>query len=71
VKIVEHYNSHGVPVTNLILKLAILDILKKKGRDDVLNKIISDDADPEKGKIKIGKSWFQRFYRLVQILISF
>jgi hypothetical protein len=71
VKIVEHYNSHGVPVTNLILKLAILDILKKKGRDDILNKIISDDADPEKGKIKLGKSWFQRFYRLVKNLISF
>ena len=69
VKVVVHYNTHGVPVTNLILKLAALDILKKKNRQDILNKIVDDDADAGNAEIKLGKSWFQRFYRLVNILL--
>ena len=60
---VRNYNNHGVPVTNFILRLNLLSILKKHKRLDILNLIVDENVDDvPKGYYRFITAWAQRFY---------
>ena len=61
--IVKTYFDHGVPMTNLILKMHLVSLLTAKNRADLLARIVQDHEDlKDKHSVRIGKQWCQRFY---------
>ena len=65
---VEKYNLYGVPLTDHILKLTLLDILKIEDRQDILNRICPDDEDitiskGDASQLRFGKKWAHRFLK--------
>jgi hypothetical protein len=56
VAVVERYNSHGVPMTNYILRCNLITLLFKHNKEVVLKRV--DDGD-----LVFGKAWCTRFYQ--------
>lgn len=56
VAVVERYNSHGVPMTNYILRCNLMTLLLKHNKEVVLKRV--DDGD-----LVFGKAWCTRFYQ--------
>ena len=63
--IVREYNKHGIPMTDLILRCALIGLMKKNNRNDLLEKMISDEAenDIKNSKLRFGRRWCHRFYK--------
>ena len=62
--VVRNYGNHGVPITNFILRLNLISILKKNNRADILSLIVDDNTDTvPKGHYRFGTGWAQRFYQ--------
>ena len=50
-------------MTDMILRLCLIDLLHKRGKDDIINKIANDMDEISKDKpFRLGKKWAQRFY---------
>lgn len=60
VLVVERYNEHGIPLTDTILRCALLSLLTKHGKDDIMFRLT--DAVPVKDRLRLGRRWCQRFY---------
>ena len=63
--VVREYNKHGIPMTNLILRCALIGLLKTHKRNDLLERMVSNEEenDVKNSKLRFGKEWCQRFYR--------
>ena len=64
---VQKYNLHGIPMTDHILKLTLIDLLLKGNRRDILDRLCPDDEHIEiitgdKSQFRFGKRWAHRFY---------
>ena len=60
---VEKYNLNGIPVTDLTLRLILLDKLVEKGTDDIQSKVVDLSDNAGKDQLKFGPSWAHRFWK--------
>ena len=67
---VQRYNSNGVPMTDIILRFHLIELLKTHNRLDILSRLLHDHEDSQ-GKdsrdLRFGKRWAQRFYQRNQL----
>ena len=62
VKVVQNYNEHAVPMTNMILRIQLITLLQSNGRTDILDAIAdSDEPLSKEKKYRFSDSWAQRF----------
>jgi hypothetical protein len=63
---VDNYFRNGVPMSNLIIKTTLLQLMETHNRQDLLERCNPDDPRNVRGKqwfIRIGDSWCTRFYK--------
>ncbi len=64
VRMVEHYNEHAVPMSNMILRMQLVQMLKVDQREDILDAIAEGDEPFSKTKkYRFTDQWALRFYK--------
>ena len=64
VLIVENYNAHAVPMTNMMLRLHLLTLLKDHDRQDILDAIAATGEPLSRNKkYRFTDQWAMRFYK--------
>lgn len=63
VRVVQSYNDHAVPMTNMILRIQLITLLQSNERTDILDAIAnSDEPLSKEKKYRFSNAWAQRFF---------
>ena len=64
--VANNYFKHGVPMSDLILKTTLMQLMETHNRHDLLERCNPNDPRNVQGKkwfIRLGRSWCHRFYK--------